>query len=229
MRSPWERPREGETPPPTYWERPQAAVATPAPALEAAVAAPSLHAPAAVAAAEPRREPTAGEHALAISMALIGGVLGIFGAVVNEVQAGGLVFLAAGIIEEALKPSGIYVVLLRWPHILYDRYYTAALSALSGLVFAVIEAAMYILVYFPDAGPDFVLYRLTAPLAMHTGASFIFGMGIHRGIVDWANGMAPFPRDSKRYMLTAMGLHAGFNLVMVALEIGGVLDLDTGR
>jgi RsiW-degrading membrane proteinase PrsW (M82 family) len=225
MRSPWERPREGETPPPTHWERAQepapALATTPAPAIEAPEpAAPAL---------EPRREPTPEEHALAISLALVGGVLGIFGAVVNEVQAGGLVFLAAGIIEEALKPTGLYVLLLKWPHILYDRYYTAALTALSGLVFAVIEAAMYILVYFPDAGPDFVLYRLTAPLAMHTGASFIFGLGIKRQLVDWANGLTPFPPDSKRYMLSAMALHAGFNLTVVVLEVAGVLDLDTGE
>jgi len=161
-----------------------------------------------------------------MSFALIGGVLGIFGAIAQELQAGFLVFLAAGVIEEALKPSGIYILLVKWPYVLRDRYYTAALTALSGLVFAVIEAAVYILVYFPEGGSDFVLYRLTAPLAMHTIASFIFGLGIQRGVVDWANGVAPFPKDSRNFMAAAMVLHAGFNLIAVILSLSGVIDFE---
>jgi RsiW-degrading membrane proteinase PrsW (M82 family) len=153
-------------------------------------------------------------------------VLGVLGAAVQEVQAGAFVFVAAGIIEEALKPSGIYILLVRWPHLLADRYYTACLTALSGLVFGLIEAAVYILVYFPEGGPGFVSYRLTVPLVMHTAASFIFGLGIKRELVDWANGLVPFPKDSKRYMLTAMALHAGFNLAVVVLALAGLLPFE---
>ncbi len=46
---------------------------------------------------------------LALLMALLGGVLGVFGAVLQELQSGGIggPFIAAPIIEEALKPAGI--------------------------------------------------------------------------------------------------------------------------
>jgi len=166
-------------------------------------------------------------HLLALSFALLGGPLGIVGAVFQEVQAGAFAVLAAGIIEEAIKPAGVYILLIRWPHVLRGRYYTASLAALSGLVFALIEAAVYIFLYFPEGSSDFVAYRLTIPLVMHTLASFIFGLGIKRGVIDWANGVAPFPRDSRNFMFAAMALHGTFNLVAVILALSGVIDFDS--
>ena len=59
-------------------------------------------------------------HLFAISLALIGGVLGILGAVVQEMRTGGfllLFFLGAPIIEEGLKPAGVYILLARWPRL----------------------------------------------------------------------------------------------------------------
>lgn len=166
-------------------------------------------------------------HALALSFALVGGLFGIVAAVAQEVQGGGLfVFLAAGVMEEAAKPAGIYILLLKWPHVLRGRIYRAVLTAISGLVFALVEAAVYIFVYVPDGSDDFVTYRLTVPLAMHTVASFIFGLGIRRELIDWANGVARFPRDSLRFMTAAMTLHGGFNLVVVVLAVAGVLDFE---
>jgi RsiW-degrading membrane proteinase PrsW (M82 family) len=163
-------------------------------------------------------------HFLALGFALAGGVLGVLGAVFEELRAGGFAFLAAGVIEEALKPSGVYIVLVKWPRALRGRLYTASMTALSGLVFGVIEALVYVLVYFPDKGGDFVLYRFTVPLAVHSACSFVFGLGIKRELVDWANGVAPFPKDSRNLMAAAMVLHGGFNLVALALQLSRVVD-----
>ncbi len=165
-------------------------------------------------------------HLLVLAFALLGGPLGIGGAIVQEFQAGGFAFLAAGIIEEALKPSGLYIVLAKWPYALRSRVYTASFAALSGLLFGLIEAATYVFVYFPDKGSDFVLYRFTVPLILHTVCSFIFGLGIRRELIDWANGVARFPKDSRNFFIAAMTLHAGFNLVAVILSLAGVIHFD---
>jgi hypothetical protein len=63
-------------------------------------------------------------HLLALSFALVGGLLGIPAAVFEEVQASGG-FLVAGVIEEALKPAGIWILLVVWPYLLRGRLYTA--------------------------------------------------------------------------------------------------------
>jgi hypothetical protein len=207
-------------------EAPSAAAAAPAAALApfllpqpvpAAGAAPDLTAP------SHDRRPVARHHLLVLAFALAGGALGVLGAVFEELRAGGFAFLAAGVIEEALKPSGVYVVLVKWPWALRGRVYTASMTALSGFVFGVIEALVYVLVYFPDEGSDFVLYRFTVPLIVHSGCSFIFGLGIDRSLVDWANGLASFPQASLRFIVAAMTLHAGFNLVALVLQVSGVV------
>ena len=41
-------------------------------------------------------------------------------------------FIAAPLIEEALKPTGIYIILLRWPWALLGRLHTALLTATGG-------------------------------------------------------------------------------------------------
>jgi RsiW-degrading membrane proteinase PrsW (M82 family) len=114
--------------------------------------------------------------------------------------------------------------------VLRSRLYTASLAALSGLVFALIEACVYVFVYADMLDIEdmraFTAYRFSVPLVMHTVASFIFGLGISRGVIDWANGVGRFPRDSRNFFIAAMVLHAGFNLVVVSLEISGVIGFD---
>jgi hypothetical protein len=168
-------------------------------------------------------------HAFAITMALAGGVLGIVGAFVNEVRAGGFILLpivGAPIIEELLKPTGVYILLARWPRLLTGRLHTALLAGLAGLSFGVIEALVYIFVYVPDAPDWFVTYRLTVPLAFHACASFIVGLGIGPGLLDWVNGRGPLPKRTRNLYITAISLHAVFNLVATVLVFAGYFDVD---
>src|SRR5207247_6181366 len=57
-------------------------------------------------------------HIFAVSIALIGGLLGIVGAMIQELRAGGfllLPFLGAPIIEEGVELRGVDILLIRWP------------------------------------------------------------------------------------------------------------------
>src|SRR5688572_23108170 len=89
----------------------------------------------------------------AFVVAMLGGCFGIVGAFFQELQSGGGIFVAftgAPIIEEALKPVGIILLLIRWPQALGGRLHIATLSAAAGVCFGLIESAIYTQVYFPD-------------------------------------------------------------------------------
>jgi len=168
-------------------------------------------------------------HLLAFSLAVLGGALGIVGALIQEFRSGGgllLPFVGAPIIEEALKPIGVYILLLRWPYVLRRQLYTAVLAALAGLSFGVIEALGYVTLYVSDPPGWFVLYRFTIPLLLHTTASFIVGLGINQRLLDWARGRSPLPKASRNFFLAAVILHGLFNAVATALALAGVLDVE---
>jgi len=173
------------------------------------------------------RPPSPFGHLLAVAVALLGGVFGIFGAFVQEVQTGGLLllpFLGAPIIEELVKPSGVYLLLARWPRLLRGRLHTALLAAVAGLSFGVIEAVVYVTLYVPDPPAWFVTYRFTLPLFLHATASFIVGLGINRGLLDWARSGSPLPKATRNFYLAGIGLHAVFNTTVTALAVAGVFD-----
>jgi RsiW-degrading membrane proteinase PrsW (M82 family) len=168
-------------------------------------------------------------HSLSIALALLGGVFGVLGALFQEVRSGGLLlmpFLGAPIIEESLKPIGIYVLVVRWPHVLRGQLHTALLAALSGLAFGVVESTLFVTLSVPNPPEWFLAYRFTAPVLMHSVASLIVGLGINRGLVDWAAGRGSFPRRSRNAYIAAMVLHALFNVTAVSLTLAGVLDVD---
>jgi RsiW-degrading membrane proteinase PrsW (M82 family) len=161
-------------------------------------------------------------------MALVGGVLGIGGAFVQELQAGGLlaVFIAAPIIEEGLKPAGIYILLTRWPQAVRSQLHVAWLTALSGVCFGVIESLVYVTFYFPDQGGDYVLFRFTIPVAMHAIASFVVGLGLSRAVIDWAAGRQRLPKRARNFYLAGVGLHAVYNTMAVVLGAMGVFAFE---
>jgi RsiW-degrading membrane proteinase PrsW (M82 family) len=162
-----------------------------------------------------------------VGLALIGGVLGIIGAFVQETQTGGgllLIFLGAPIIEEGVKPLGVYILHVRWPQYVRGQLYTAFLAALAGLSFGVIESVLYVALYVDDYPDWFPLYRFTLPLMLHATTSFIFGLGINQGLIDWAAGRSPLPKISRNCFIIAATLHAVFNITATALTFAGVLD-----
>jgi len=173
------------------------------------------------------RPPSPLGHLLAFAIALLGGAFGIIGAFVQEVQTGGLLllpFLGAPIVEELVKPSGVYLLLARWPRLLRGQLHTALLAAVAGLSFGVIEAVVYVTLYVPDPPAWFVTYRFTVGPVLHATASFIVGLGINRGLLDWARSGSPLPKATRNFYLAGIGLHAAFNTVATALVLAGVFD-----
>lgn len=170
------------------------------------------------------------QYALAFLMAALGGLLGILGALFQEGQTtfGFLLlpFLGAPIIEEALKPSGIYLTLLWWPRAVNSQLFTAILCAISGLVFGIIESLAYVTVYVEDPSDGFILYRFTVTLALHTIASFVVGLGINHRILDWAAGRSKLPKASRNFYIAGVAIHAIYNTTAVILSLTGVLDFD---
>ena len=167
---------------------------------------------------------TRGQFLFVVAVALGGGLLGILGAFVQEVRAvSGLgPFVVAPIVEEALKPVGIYWLQARWPELLPNRFFTAALAGLSGLTFGYLESLVYLYVYHPHHGAAFVVVRLTITPAMHMVASFIMGLGISRQLIEGAYGRSPFPGASRPYFVAAMAVHGGYNLLVTVLALNGI-------
>jgi RsiW-degrading membrane proteinase PrsW (M82 family) len=203
-------------------------VAWPPVALAVTVAAPATVAAQPVAGVVAGK-PSIGWQVFAVAIALVGGAFGVIGAFLQELRAGGGIFLAftgAPIIEEALKPAGVYLLLLRWPQAIAGRLHTALLSALGGICFGVIESLVYVTLYFPEGNSDFVLFRFTVPLAMHASGSFLVGLGLSRRVFDWAAGRASMPKETRNFYLAAVVLHAGYNTLVTILELSGTLNFD---
>jgi len=165
---------------------------------------------------------------IALILAVAGGFMGIVGALITELQTDpvGIILLIFGapVVEEALKPSGIFLLLVRWPMALRGRLHTAALCGLSGLVFGLVESLIYVEVYNPDGGDNFVLFRFTVTPALHIIASFMVGLGLSRATHAWAVGRQPLPRATRNWFMAGAGLHAAYNTLAIVLSVLGVLD-----
>ncbi len=160
-------------------------------------------------------------------VAAAGGVLAAPAAVIGELRSGAGVlmpFLAAPVVEEILKPFGVYVLLARWPHLLSGRRHAACLATVGGLAFAVVEALAFVTLAVDEPTRAFFIYRFSAPLAMHATASFVAGWGIEPALMEWLRRGAPLPRRTVVCYGAAIAIHAVYNTVAVTLELAGVLD-----
>ncbi len=156
---------------------------------------------------------------LTILVALGGGLLGVLGAIIQELSQASLLvaFVAAPMIEEVMKPSGVYLLLGRWQQVLTSQIYIASLAALGGLSFAVVENIIYLQFYFPDHTQPLVLFRYGVCLPMHVVCSFIFGFGINQKLLASVRGEIPFMQGNKKFFFIPMILHSLFNIMAVVL------------
>lgn len=157
---------------------------------------------------------------LAPLIALIGGVFGILGAAANEAGYGWYIapFVAAPVIEEIVKPCGVYFLLSKKPEVLLSRRYTAFLAALSGLAFALIENAMYLCVYVPDPSQSLIIWRFTVCIALHTSCSYIVGLGINQRLTAWVRREDRFMGGNAKYFILAMTIHSAYNIWVTIIE-----------
>jgi RsiW-degrading membrane proteinase PrsW (M82 family) len=166
-------------------------------------------------------------HTRVILLSLAGGVLGIAGSFVGELQAGGfllLVFIGAPIIEEAFKPIGVFLALACWPRALESRLYRALLCAGAGAVFGLVESAVYVWVYAPDHPDWYPAFRFTIPVFLHALASFTVGLGLDWRVVDWVNHGTRLPKRARNFYFAGVTMHSIYNTTAVVLVFAGVFD-----
>ena len=124
----------------------------------------------------------------------------------------------ATMIEEVLKPSGVYILLVRWPELLTSRIYTALLAAVGGLSFAVVENIIYLQFYFPEHTQTLVVFRYTACLTIHVVCSFILGFGINQKLLASVRGEIPLLKGNQKFFIIPMIMHSLFNIMAVLLQ-----------
>ncbi len=154
---------------------------------------------------------------LAVLIAAGGGFLGVLGAIIQEWSQGSLLvaFVAAPMIEEVMKPCGVYLLLAWWPEALTGRLYTALLAAVGGLSFALIENIIYLQFYFPEHTQTLVVFRYSACLTMHMICSFILGFGINQKLLASVRGEIPLLQGNKKFFFIPMIIHSLFNIMAV--------------
>ena len=162
---------------------------------------------------------------LAPLIALAGGVFGTIAAIAEEANYGGYfgLFVAAPVVEEAIKPLGVYLLLAKWPHALRGRRYTAFLAALGGLAFALVENVLYLGVYLITEQSqavihDVMLWRCTVCLLMHAGCSFIVGFGINQKLLASVKGEIRFLKGNWKFFLIPMAIHGSYNGLAFLLQ-----------
>jgi RsiW-degrading membrane proteinase PrsW (M82 family) len=126
-------------------------------------------------------------------------------------------FVAAPMVEEVMKPAGVYLLLVWWPKVLTSRLFTALLAALGGLSFAVVENILYLQFYFPEHTQALVLFRYSAGLTMHVASSFILGFGINQKLLASVRGEIPLLKGNKKFFIIPMVIHSLFNIMAVVV------------
>lgn len=156
-------------------------------------------------------------------IAISGALFGILPIAVEEGKYFGFFgpFIAAPIIEEAIKPLGVYILLAKKSEVLKSKRYTVFLSALAGLAFGIVESTMYVLVNSKNPTVKnwdlFVIWRFTICLLLHTGCSLIVGLGINQQLADSVRGDIPFLKGNRKFFIIPMLIHAGYNIVVTVL------------
>ncbi len=92
------------------------------------------------------------------------------------------------------------------------------------MVFGLIESWVYVNVYVDDPSEAYQQFRYTVPVALHGAASFVVGLGLTHGVVNWVNGRSKLPKASRNFYISGVLLHATYNTGAVVLSIAGVLD-----
>ncbi len=158
---------------------------------------------------------------LPIVTACLGSGAAIPGIFQAEIPAIGVLaaIISAPIIEEAFKPAGAYLMLIRWPVALKNQPFTALLCGLAGITFGLVESLGYVTIYVSDPTPEFVAFRFTVPVAMHGLASFVFGWGLNQRFIESFKKGGPFHVSNWGFFVAAIVLHGVYNLTVTILQV----------
>ncbi len=155
-------------------------------------------------------------------LALAAGPWAILGAMLTEGQSwlGVLVLIAvAPVAEEMMKVSAALYVVERRPF-LFRSSVQIMLTVLAGaLVFSSVENLIYLHVYVRHPAVALIAWRWTVCVALHTGCTFIAGLGLVRIWRDaWKRMDRPRLPLASPYLATAIVLHGVYNATALILE-----------
>lgn len=159
-------------------------------------------------------------------LALLSGPWAVLGAIWGSGQTAfsalALVVFAP-VVEETMKLAAAAYVVEKQPFLFQSRFQILVCALASGLAFAALENLLYLNVYIPDASAAQAAWRWTVCTGLHTGCSFIGGMGLAR---IWKDVRVRRARARQRlgfpYLLTAVIIHGTYNGLVVVLYVSGL-------
>ena len=168
---------------------------------------------------------------LAYLAAMVGGVVGIPAAIIQESEGFSSLWVGAivvaPLVEEVVKPVGVMYIMEKRFHWLRSRRQVVVMAALGAVAFATLENLMYIHIRHSDPSAAYVAWRYMVCTSVHVAASTVFGLGLARTwqVMRWTGGRFRIKGLLWPY-LVAVGLHAAYNATALILEKSGVLSFD---
>lgn len=159
-------------------------------------------------------------------MAMGAGFLAILGTFIGSASAGGLegqfqffaIAVFGPVVEEVMKTALLLWAVEQRPFLFRSSRQLMIAGALSGLVFASVENALYLKVYIDDPGPYLILWRWTVCVGLHTGTTMIATIGL---VKIWRRVMrtGKFARAElgARYLFIAIVIHGSYNAIMLLI------------
>ena len=121
--------------------------------------------------------------------------------------------------EEVMKIAVALWVVEKRLFLFQSRIQIAICTVAAGLAFATIENFMYLNVYIPDPPPEIVTWRWTVCMALHSGCSFIAGLGLMR---VWHHAITHRTRPELTlcapFLIAAVVVHGLYNGFAVLLQ-----------
>jgi len=147
------------------------------------------------------------------ALSLVGVLPAVFWAFLLEQNLGHFYgFLAAGPVEEVLKPLGVYVALIFLPNIPKKSFFVVIFSIMSALLFATIENYVYLHFYFPKHPPELAHFRWRYCTLLHIVCSTTYSFSILKNIAYFVHRSEKKP--SFVLPLISMTIHNLYNIIV---------------
>jgi len=157
-----------------------------------------------------------------LAIALAAGPWAILGALYGSGQTVFSILaivLFGPVVEEVMKVAAATYIVERKPYLFTHPAQIAICALAAGLAFASVENVLYLHVYIPDPPSWLTRWRWTVCVVLHTGCTFIAGLGLMRIWRDtWRRRARPRLSLGFPYLVAAMVIHGTYNGFAVILE-----------
>lgn len=123
------------------------------------------------------------------------------------------------LVEELMKTALAFWVVENRPHWFRSTFQILLTAVGGGLVFSAIENLMYLNIYIENPTAEIILWRWTVCVFLHTGCSFITGLGLARTWKNtWSRLETPRMGIGLPYLTVAVVIHGSYNGLCILLE-----------